>query len=92
MNRRCFIKTSCGAICLLSIPALWSCNDAAPVRFGLITDLHFADRPPVGSRNYNQSKQKLLDAIHVFNKSNPIAEFTNLTPAQIIEILKKNGN
>ena len=70
MNRRCFIKTSCGAICLLPLPALWSCNDAAPVRFGLITDLHFADRPPVGSRNYNQSKQKLLEAIHVFNNSN----------------------
>jgi len=70
MNRRSFIKTSCGTICLLSIPAWWSCNHTSPVRFGLITDLHFADRLPAGSRYYNQSKQKLLEAIHVFNKSN----------------------
>jgi alkaline phosphatase len=70
MNRRSFIKTSCGAVSVISIPALWSCNGALPVRFGLITDVHFADRTPRGTRFYDQSKQKLLEAIHVFNKSN----------------------
>jgi len=70
MNRRSFIRNSCGTACLLSFPALWSCNNDLPVHFGLITDVHFADRPPRGTRYYNQSKQKLLEALHVFNKSN----------------------
>lgn len=70
MNRRTFIKTSSGVISLLSGTAFWSCNNAFPVRFGLITDIHYADRPHLGSRYYSQSKQKLLEAVHVFNNSN----------------------
>ena len=70
MNRRSFIKTSCGAVYFLSGSSLWSCDNVLPVRFGLITDIHFADRSHSGSRYYSQSKQKLLEAIHVFNKSN----------------------
>ena len=70
MNRRVFIKTSCGAVCLLTGLPFWSCGSALPVRFGLFTDLHFADRSHFGNRYYSQSKQKLLDAIQVFNNSN----------------------
>ena len=70
MDRRTFIKTSSGAIFLFSCAPFWSCNSTLPVRFGLVTDIHFADRMHRGTRYYSQSKQKLLDAIHVFNKSN----------------------
>ena len=68
MDRRSFIKTSCGAVCLLSNSTLFSCNSILPVRFGLVTDVHFADRLHRGSRYYSQSKQKLLDSIEVFNR------------------------
>lgn len=69
MNRRFFIKTSYGAIFLSTGFPFGSGNCVFPVRFGLITDLHYADRPLSGNRYYNQSKQKLLDAVHVFNNS-----------------------
>ena len=70
MNRRSFFKASCGTICLLSSRLVWSCNNAQPVRFGLITDLHYAERQNPDNRYYSQSKQKLLEAVQVFNKSN----------------------
>jgi alkaline phosphatase len=70
MNRRSFIKTSGGAVCMMSCPPLWAYNRISPVRFGVITDLHYADRPPRGSRYYRDSKQKLEESIRVFNQSN----------------------
>ena len=76
MNRRSFIKSSCGTVYLLPVLSLESRsgnnnNNSLPVRFGLITDLHFAESPDKGSRYYSQSNQKLLSAIQIFNDSHP---------------------
>ena len=70
MNRRSFIKTSFGAFCSLTTLPVLSCRSYLPVRFGLITDLHYAKQSHSDNRYYSQSKQKLLDAVQVFNKSN----------------------
>lgn len=43
------------------------CRTAAPLRFGLVTDLHYADREPAGSRFYRDSLDKLQEAVSLFN-------------------------
>jgi predicted phosphodiesterase len=40
-----------------------------PVRFGLVTDLHYADRPPAGSRHYRESLTKLTEAAEQFRQA-----------------------
>ena len=68
MNRRAFLRNgtltlSAGA----ASPALLLGNDTdAPVRFGLITDLHYADKPPAGSRHYRDTPDKLARAAEQF--------------------------
>lgn len=37
-------------------------------KFGLITDLHYADKPSRGTRQYRQTTTKLTEAIDAFNK------------------------
>ncbi len=39
-----------------------------PLRFGLITDLHYADKPPAGSRYYKETPDKLAEAAETFAK------------------------
>jgi alkaline phosphatase len=74
MNRRTFIKTSCGIsglmLCRYSdLSASVGGRDKALVRFGMVTDLHYADRETGGSRYYRQSMNKFDEAINIFNKS-----------------------
>ncbi len=48
----------------------------APVRFGLITDLHFADRDPAGGRMYRESTARLAEFVRTMNaeKADFVAE------------------
>ncbi len=43
----------------------------ARVRFGLVTDLHYADKPPVGSRHYRETPAKLAEAAGRFRRDRP---------------------
>ncbi len=38
------------------------------MQFGLITDLHYADKPPAGSRHYRETPDKLAEAAEHFGK------------------------
>ena len=40
-------------------------------RFGLVTDLHYADKPPGGSRHYRDTPGKLADASERFRNEKP---------------------
>ena len=40
------------------------------LRFGVITDTHYADREPSGTRHYRDSMLKMQEAIREFNRSN----------------------
>ena len=84
MDRRLFFKRSCGAMALLVTPGVLT-SAGSNIRFGLITDLHFADRDNMGTRFYRDSRDKLLNALSVFNK--PKSDF-------LIELgdLKDQGN
>src|SRR4051812_1622485 len=41
------------------------------VKAGLITDLHYADKPPSGSRHYRETPGKLAEAAGRFEKEKP---------------------
>jgi len=41
------------------------------LRFGLLTDLHYADKPPNGSRHYRETPAKLAEAVERFSHDKP---------------------
>jgi len=45
-------------------------SDIKPVRFGIFTDSHYADREPSGTRFYRESIDKLSECIDVMNSEN----------------------
>ena len=79
-NRREFLKNTAG---LAAMGAVVGCRIAGNaetkenpiVRFGMVTDIHYADIPEdpkpigvVGQRYYRESKRKLDEAVSVFNR------------------------
>jgi len=75
LDRRQFLLL--GAAGAFSGCRMWGeapANEEPLVRFGMVTDIHYADIPPdpiprgvVGWRHYRESRLKLLDAVAVFN-------------------------
>jgi predicted phosphodiesterase len=53
------------------------------VRVGLITDLHYADKPPAGTRHYRETLGKLAEAAKQFEKDKPafVVELGDLVDA-----------
>ena len=41
------------------------------LRIGLVTDLHYADKPPAGSRHYRETRRKLAEAAQRFRGDKP---------------------
>ncbi|MCR4921592.1 MAG: metallophosphoesterase [Bacteroidaceae bacterium] len=68
MKRREFLQqVSGGAVLLSSLPLL--SMKRLPLRFGIVTDLHYAQKDVAINRYYRQSIEKLHDAVEVFNRS-----------------------
>jgi alkaline phosphatase len=71
-------------------------NDEHPaVRVGMVTDLHYADKPANGTRHYRESLAKLAEAAEQFNKDKAdvvveLGDFVDAaaTPAVELEYLK----
>ncbi len=66
--RRSFIETTVailGGIPLSGI--ILSGDNARPVRFGIFTDSHYADRDHHGSRYYRESLKKLSECVELMN-------------------------
>jgi alkaline phosphatase len=73
MNRRTFIKISYGIAGLALVKqsyAFPAAYNRKNIRFGLVTDLHYAQQDTVGTRYYRQSIDKLNDAMKIFSESN----------------------
>lgn len=72
-SRRAFIQQ--GALCLAGMnagPMLAADPDRKPhLRIGLVTDLHYADKPQVGTRHYREALGKLDEAVEHFNAERP---------------------
>lgn len=78
IGRRAFLQggslvlAALGADLVPAAPLLG--DEPAPkgrVRFGLITDLHYADKAPAGSRHYRETLGKLGEAAKQFAKDRP---------------------
>ncbi len=72
-NRRVFIQQ--GAVFLAGSTLVggevFGAADAEPkLRVGLVTDLHYADRPPLGTRHYRETPAKLAEAARRFKQEN----------------------
>lgn len=86
LNRRAFLKK--GTLVLTTAAAvdcssLFAEEAKQPLRVGLITDLHYADKPPAGTRHYRETVGKLAEAATQFEKLRPtfIVELGDLIDA-----------
>ncbi|QDV47637.1 Calcineurin-like phosphoesterase superfamily domain protein [Stieleria neptunia] len=52
----------------LPVAALPAADGDARVRIGLVTDLHYADKPPAGTRHYRETLAKLAEATAAFKR------------------------
>ncbi len=68
-TRRAFLRD--GALVLAAAGSCASAADAPATRFGIITDLHYADKPPAGTRHYRETIAKLAEAGRQFAKDKP---------------------
>ena len=65
MNRRRLpLVAASSLVAALAVPAAQS---PPLVRFGVVTDLHYADIDPNGSRTYRESDDKLAECVQVMN-------------------------
>lgn len=89
IGRRAFLKggTLVLAAGLDAVPASALVTPDTPVvggvRFGLLTDLHYADKPPAGTRHYRETLDKLAEAADRFGKDRPafVAQLGDLVDA-----------
>ena len=71
LSRRAFLQNS--TLCLAGFSGLQATDsDAKPViKVGLMTDLHYADKPPTKTRFYREALAKLDEAVEVMNREKP---------------------
>lgn len=76
LDRRSFFRD--GSLYLLSTglglshaPDLLAAEPKRVVRLGLVTDLHYADKAPAGSRHYRETLAKLEEAAGQFQRDEP---------------------
>jgi predicted phosphodiesterase len=73
LGRRAFLKNGVlvlGAAVASEIP-LHAFDDTQDLKVGLVTDLHYADKAPGGSRHYRETPTKLAEAAQQFAKDKP---------------------
>jgi Calcineurin-like phosphoesterase len=74
-SRRAFVRGSS----LVLASAAWSASclnrellaSEPELRIALVTDLHYADKPPAGTRHYRQTVEKLAEAAGQFQRDQP---------------------
>ncbi len=73
LGRRAFLKN--GTLVLTSasmnVSSVFADDQESILKVGLVTDLHYADKPPAGSRHYRETPDKLAEAAEHFGKHDP---------------------
>ena len=71
LGRRAFLRNGTLILTAASLgsPSLFASNEPSALRVGLVTDLHYADKAPAGSRHYRETLGKLEAAARQFEKS-----------------------
>lgn len=70
-NRRSFLKNGSLILAAAATSGAVKLEPASAVRVGLITDLHYADKPPAGTRHYRETLSKLEEAGQQFERDQP---------------------
>lgn len=72
-GRRAFLKHGTLVLSATAInSSLFGAGEQEPVlKVGLVTDLHYADKRPAGSRHYRETPDKLADAAERYSKDKP---------------------
>jgi alkaline phosphatase len=86
LGRRAFLQSGIlvlGAATTLDASALFANEVEMPLRVGLVTDLHYADKPSAGTRHYRETLSKLAEAATRFamDKPNFVVELGDLIDA-----------
>ena len=72
-GRRAFLRK--GALVLtaagVDVASVFAAEKEPSLKVGLVTDLHYADRPPAGSRHYRETLDKLAEAAEHFGREKP---------------------
>lgn len=73
LGRRAFLRNGTLILTAASLgsPSLFASNELSALRVGLVTDLHYADKAPAGSRHYRETLPKLEEAARKFEQSQP---------------------
>ncbi len=53
---------------LLTLPFAAAAKDAPALRFGVVTDIHHADKDPAANRHYRMARARLEEAVDTFNE------------------------
>lgn len=72
ISRRAFLYGSSLVLTTSAVrsSSIFAVTGGEPLRLGLITDLHYADKPAAGTRYYRESLGKLVEAAGQFSKHN----------------------
>lgn len=70
ISRRKFLAlTGATTAGLIISPGIGASNDSQPlIRFGMLSDVHFADRDPADARYYRQSLAKVKECVDLMNR------------------------
>ncbi len=76
LDRRAFVYNGSlylfgAGFALTKVSAVLSDESKREVRIGLVTDMHYADKAPAGTRHYRESLVKLQEAATQFRKDQP---------------------
>ncbi len=73
LGRRAVVKNGTLVLAAAAInhPLFAADQQESALQVGLVTDLHYADKPPVGSRHYRETPDKLAEAAEQFGQHKP---------------------
>lgn len=74
LSRRTFLQNGTlllAAAATVDGAALFADEPDAALRVGMVTDLHYGDKPPAGSRYYRETLRKLAEAAQRFAQNRP---------------------
>ena len=73
LRRRAFLKHGTLVLAAASVNATKAVEneEAQHLRVGLITDLHYAEKAPAGTRHYRETLSKLREAAKQFKQDKP---------------------
>ena len=76
LSRQTFLKAGGSAALLLSTGASLSCRNSRqkPLRVGLVSDTHYADRAPANNRYYRESISKFQECVDRMNEEQALED------------------